>query len=370
MQRDTDDRLSPEGVLRPSDVALLQASLCDGDDAVAAFRRWRSLTDFEGNHDQGQFRMLPLLHANMSRLKVQDPVMPRLQGVHRYAWCDARRREYLAVRAISALQANGIACMALKGLALGKAYYEDAALRPMQDIDLLIRIEDIQNTLKCLAAEGWQYPECGLEGGTWRRKMKLGTDKGLHLKHPDGAEIDLHWYPFHEGMSQRVSDRFWKNAVPMQVGQLTLLRPCAADLLLHVVIHGLRCNVVAPLRWAADATMVIRREHDAIDWDELDQFAASIKVRSRFYFGLRLLQQASIIDLPANVRAVTPTWIERFESYAYVIMSRRTVLPGDLWLYRGLTYGRLLAGDNRRWLVPLVLGRLARKGWRLVGGGA
>ena len=180
-------------------------------------------------------------------------------------------------------------------------------------------------------------------------------------------EIDLHWYPFHEGMSQRVSDRFWRNAVPMQIGKLTLLRPCAADLLLHVVIHGLRFNVVTPLRWAADAVMVMRRDQATIDWDDLDRFAASLKVRSRFHFGLRLLQQASIIDICIKADTISPSWIERFEHYAFATLSRRTVLPGNPWLYRGLAYGRLLAGENRHWVVPRLLGSAVRKSRRLLG---
>ncbi|WP_159078793.1 nucleotidyltransferase family protein [Orrella marina] len=157
------------------------------------------MTDFEGNHDLGQFRMLPLLHHNLVRLKIDDPVMPRLRGVHRYSWCEARRRELMTVRAVSALQASGIACMALKGLALSQDYYEDAALRPMQDIDLLVRIETVTDTLKCLSAQGWKYPSTAMEGSIWQRKLFFATEKSINLTHPDGGEIDLHWYPFHEG---------------------------------------------------------------------------------------------------------------------------------------------------------------------------
>ncbi|AWB33061.1 nucleotidyltransferase family protein [Orrella marina] len=123
-------------------------------------------------------------------------------------------------------------------------------------------------------------------------------------------------------MSQRVNDRFWRNAVKMQVGNIELLRPRAADLLLHVIVHGLRTNVVAPLRWAADAAMVLQHDGDAIDWADLDQFAASIKLRARLYFGLTLLNEAFMTDTPIKTDQAVGTWIEQFELYAHRVLSR------------------------------------------------
>ncbi len=349
------------GILRPSDIALLQAALLDDEEAKQAFRSWRKMTDFEGNHDLGQFRMLPLLHSNMSRLKMDDPVMPRLRGVHRYSWCEARRREFLAVQAISTLQKNDIKCMALKGLALSQDYYQDAALRPMQDIDLLIPIVSVVNAVNCLVQTGWEHKKPAVNGSTAELRKLLAIEKDILLKHPDGGEIELHWYPFLEGARKRVSDRFWNNAVEMVVGGVKLLRPCAADLLLHVVVHGIRDNPVAPLRWVADAAMIIRRDGDAIDWNELDDFAASLKIRSRLYSGLDLMAEFLAIDIPVAARSAVPTAIERFEGYAYDWTSCFPASARTYWLRAGLRFGRIWYSDNRQCLFSLFFDWVFRR---------
>lgn len=340
--------------LRPSDIALLRASLCEGNEARAAFHIWRALTDFEGDHDLGQYRMLPLLHENMSKLQLDDPIMPRLRGVHRFSWCEARRREFLVVKALSKLQEKGIELMALKGLALSYDYYTDAALRPMQDIDLLVRIEAVADAVRCLLELGWEHQTPALNGSKIGLRILLGSEKSVQLIHKDGGEIDLHWYPFHEGVSQHVNDRFWINAEKMTVGGVELMRPSPSDLLLHVIVHGLRANLVAPLRWAADAVMVIRRDQDAINWVELEIFAVSIKVNARLHLGLGLLGEMLDIDIPISAEPPTPSMIERFEIYASGRISR---YPGSLsarWLEMSMKLIRLLMSENRFWLVPKI----------------
>lgn len=352
--------------LRPSDIALLRASLCEGDEALEAFETWRSMTDFEGNHDLGQFRMLPLLHENMSKLGLDDPVMPRLRGVHRFSWCEARRREFLVVKALAKLQEEGIAIMALKGLALSYDYYEDAALRPMQDVDLLVRIDAVKEAVNCLEALGWEHNTPALNRSASSLRRLLATDKSLELTHKDGGEIDLHWYPLHEGISQHVNDRFWHNAEKMEIGDLELLRPSASDLLLHVIVHGLRANLVAPLRWAADAVMVIRRDGNTIDWAELDEFSASIKVNARLHLGLSLLTEAFNIDIPMNTEPSAPSMIERFEIYASDRMSRSPSSSSAYWLEISVRVARLLISKNRLLLVPLFFEWAARKSKKLL----
>ena len=340
--------------LRPSDIALLRASLCEGSEAKDAFYIWRSLTDFEGNHDLGQYRMLPLLHENMSKLQLDDPVMPRLRGIHRFSWCEARRREYLVIKALSKLQEKGIELMALKGLALSYDYYADAALRPMQDIDLLVRIEAVEDAVRCLLELGWEHQTPALNGSKIGLRILLESEKSIQLTHKDGGEIDLHWYPFHEGVSQYVNDRFWRNAEKMTIGSLNLLRPSPSDLLLHVIVHGLRANLVAPLRWAADAVMVIRCDQDAINWIELEMFAASIKMNARLHLGLSLLCEMLNIDIPISAEPLTPSMIERFEIYA---SSKVLRAPGTLtayWLEISMKFVRLLMSENRLWLVPKI----------------
>src|ERR1039457_4533830 len=71
--------------LTVKDVHLLRAALLDGPAAASAFAAWRDGLDMN-DIDYGWSRLLPLVQRNLARSGIDDPWLPRMQGIRRLYW--------------------------------------------------------------------------------------------------------------------------------------------------------------------------------------------------------------------------------------------------------------------------------------------
>src|SRR5262249_51154231 len=134
-----------------SHICLLRAALLDGDAAVRAYRVWRSTVDL-ATISSGEQRLLPLVHRNVTRLGVADPLFERFRGVRRFYWVRNLRAITLARSLFEELDRSAIPFIVLKGAALVAAYLDDCSLRPMDDIDILVRDQHVADAVAILTA--------------------------------------------------------------------------------------------------------------------------------------------------------------------------------------------------------------------------
>ncbi len=165
-----------------------------------------------------------------------------------------------------------IPLLALKGAALNLTIYEHADERPMGDLDLLVKPEQVEAALALLE-----------ELGCFRREPLVREDffpRFYHeIEYAAGSiypvKIDLHVRPFRPlRYAQLVpSDALWQRAEPVQFGQATVQIPAADDMLIHLAAH---CAIHGNPRrmWLQD----IKRWADArgadIDWS---RFLATVQ---------------------------------------------------------------------------------------------
>ncbi len=131
----------------------------------------------------------------------------------------------------------GIDVMLLKGAAMYGQLYERPDLRPMSDVDLLLKAKDI-------------------EAGTSLLE-KLGCSQGMDLVHedhfptyyyesefisagPNPIRLDVHVRPFRPTRYAQLipEDQFWNDARSVKVGQASALVPCAETMLIHLAAHA------------------------------------------------------------------------------------------------------------------------------------
>ncbi|MDT9600473.1 nucleotidyltransferase domain-containing protein [Sphingosinicella rhizophila] len=290
---------------------LLKAAIGTGDDAVAAYRAWRDRTDFAGHVDEGTFNLIPLLYANMARLGVQDRVMPRLKGVYRNSWVRSAQRASVAAELLGLLHQAGIKVMVSKGLPLALAFYDGPAARPMNDFDLVVPKSKAAEASRLLQGRGFRAAR-----HAWNQELAI-RHAVSHI-HPSRGEVDLHWHILFECLSEEADRHFWDHAVPLDVSGVPVLRPSATDLLLHVLIHGMRWNMAPPMRWVADAAMILRGS-EAVDWDRMIAFAARYRLTQRLSLALTYLKERFEIPVPDPVVAAIAggsSLVEKFEIFA------------------------------------------------------
>jgi Uncharacterised nucleotidyltransferase len=86
-------------------------------------------------------------------------VVTRIRGYHRYIWGKNRRLLYHGSRLIERLRSLvGDELLVIKGAALAWWYYSDPGLRPLEDFDVMIKLESAVAVLNYLKDSGWEMP--------------------------------------------------------------------------------------------------------------------------------------------------------------------------------------------------------------------
>lgn len=298
----------------PEQTLLLRAALLSGSPALEAFQAWRGRVGLD-RLDRGSFRLLPLLAQNLRRHEVRDPIMARIEEVFR-----ATRAKNVALldrlaTLLAAFSEAGLDTMILKGSALLVLYYSDPGLRPMSDLDLLVRTDKAPGAMSLLRQLGWTprlpVPE------------RVVPVTHSHLFRDAGdTRLDLHWHVFWECCGPGADDDFWAGAVATTVGGVPTTALCRADQLLHAFVHGVAWNPVPPLRWVADAMLILQAVGPNFEWSRLltqaRRFKLVLPIREALAF-LRDTLDAPVPDVVlASLRASQVSRLERFEYRARI----------------------------------------------------
>jgi hypothetical protein len=188
---------------------------------------------------------------------------------------------------VELLEARGLGVIVLKGAALAEAVYGNAALRPMTDLDLLIRREDLPMIVDLLAQEGYQL-DATLDT---HDGMSTAYENELILKKPGltSLMVELHWTLLNSPYYQErlPVEWFWETASPslplmaakgagnevagagakskVAANDVRVLGPEALVLYLcaHLELH----HKGEGLLWLNDVAEVLYHFRDQLDWD-------------------------------------------------------------------------------------------------------
>ncbi|MCW5772843.1 MAG: nucleotidyltransferase family protein [Rhodospirillaceae bacterium] len=341
-------------MLAPVDVLLLRAALLDSGPAADAYAELRKSFDLD-TLDYGRQRLLPMLHRNLVRLGIDDRDLGRLRGVRRYHWALNHVRVRALGPLLAAMRAAGVPTMVLKGAALVAAYLDDPSLRPMDDVDILVPRQHRAAAAEIMATHGFKPIAMS------PRVDFAGVEEFVHgWPFVDGARVnvDLHWHVLYLDCRPHADDAFWRRARPaIFAGQPTLtLDP--TDQLLNLIAHGAVWNDYATLRWAADATCVLRASAGEIDWNRLARDSIHRQIAPPMHDGLEALRTVLGIGVPSHAlrslrRASGPRARREFELRSAPLQDRK---PEERELVAAMDYRR-----RRGWLMrlPLFAARLA-----------
>lgn len=318
---------------------LLMAALRGDEVARDAFRAWERQLDLD-TLEPASSRLVPLLWSNLGRLGLPCSEQRRMRGMHRYFWSRNQLHLRHCREVTELLGAQGIPVMALKGIPLAVAYYRDIGLRPMSDIDLLVPTAKSAPAVSALDAAG--YSAKWGEQPQWRGgRIATSLHHGAGFVDGEGRDCDLHWHMLNDCLADEDDAPFWDRARPQQVHGASLLFPAPEDMLLHVCVHGIRANDFPPIRWVADAALVLRCGE--IDWDVF------VAEANRRLLGPTLLLALNTLDAILEPGAVPAAVLERVARLpAPWYLRSETKLRQQTVNYRYTLPGRLSELHRRR----------------------
>jgi hypothetical protein len=196
------------------------------------------------------------------------------------------------------LEERSIPAMLLKGAALLTLVYRDPGLRPMTDVDLLVRREQLRPAAQALYEAGLA-PAAALAG-----REKEYARKHHHLipcvSRDGGLAVELHHNVVPAGGRIRAgTEEMWRRAQPVKVGNAAAWAPAPSDLLLHLAIHAAGAQVFdRSLGGLHDIAQTVRCLGKSIDWTELVETAGAWNASRHAYCCLRLAENMLPSGIP------------------------------------------------------------------------
>ncbi|MBN1537855.1 MAG: nucleotidyltransferase family protein, partial [Anaerolineales bacterium] len=154
----------------------------------------------------------PLMHFAFSRSSYALPEAIRLKLQMAYYETAAFNQMILTEmgRVVQALNEADIPVIVLKGAVLATTIYPDPALRPMSDLDLLVKTEDLERAKELILSLGYYEPIPEMAKGFNRM---IGHEYKLHKLAQPKISVELHWSVISGDYDRRTPslDLLWKN---------------------------------------------------------------------------------------------------------------------------------------------------------------
>jgi len=209
----------------------------------------------------------------------------------------------------------------LKGAQLGHIDYPHFSLRPMGDIDLLVKRSSQLKMIKLMLEMGFNLYETGDSCNRffirqiWKRK-KRETHKPIFIEVHSNLQT-----PFRLNKSVSIDmDEFWNGIQMKSIWNGTQMKSIAGFPffqlyptynLIYLCSH-LGEHHFSRLIWAYDIALLIHRHREEIDWEKLKDLCPRMKIRSPLYHSLSLCQELFQVPIPKKVlKRLSPSWGKR-----------------------------------------------------------
>jgi hypothetical protein len=223
------------------------------------------------------------------------PILTQLQAVRRQVLA---QNIYLLSRLRSfhaALRKGGIPSIVLKGGCLLSVLYSDFGLRPLGDIDILVRKTDLDRVLDLLAREEWAIPN--------EKQVRFWKRHFYHLfvtsRDSFSAVLEIHWDLEKEHRHSIQLEELWERSVIFHLEGESFRRLSNEDLIIHLMIHLAHHYYNPRLIWVWDIRSLA--EAASIDWNRVLARAERWRLRVPVSYTLDYVEKVFPGAIPQNI---------------------------------------------------------------------
>lgn len=294
-----------------------------------------------------------------------------LQRLKTYALHIKGRNLYLTSELFDVLEllaSHQIPAIPLRGPILGQSLYGDPALRPFDDLDILLRRSDVMKAKDLLLDRGYR-PNYQLT--RTQEEVFLHYQCQYHFSRGDRITcLELHWELMPRFFCFSLeADRLWDRLESMSIGNVHVRGFCPEDSLLTLCVHAAK-HLWWKLIWVCDVDRLIEM-HRSLDWEQVLERARKSGGTRMLRLGLFLAHDLLGTGLPAallrevqgdsavrslaeRVRRRLPGGTEShpgaLEMALFHLRARERLSDRLLYCYRLPT--SLNAGDLEGWSLP------------------
>lgn len=200
---------------------------------------------------------------------------------------------------LETLQAHGIPVIVLKGAYLATAVYTQIALRPMNDIDLLVPIADLYRAAELVQGIGYEPMK------PFSHQEELTQHHLPRFIRPDHASLELHWTITRPQASYSIDEGLlWQSARQVVLVGISTKSLALHDLVLHLCLHATYQHLFDQgIRFLCDISTILYRYQAELNWVELVARAQTFGWAPGVYITLALAQTLLNAPVPAEALA-------------------------------------------------------------------
>lgn len=276
---------------------------------------WAKLLEMATQH-----RVLPLLYSGLKAAQshpssakrspaIPQPILMQL----RHKFHDQTRRSLSLsgelVRLLNVLKAQGIPVLPFKGPVLAASAYGNLSLRQFCDLDLLVRLCDLEKAKAVFLKEGYRMKIERIEVTPEQEAAFVDSSKIHHLVreaaypfvHPQtGTVVELHWGIVPPYFSFAIdSEEVWDDLETISIAGQNVPNLPPEKMLLAIAGHGTK-DCWTQLARICDVAAIVR-SHPQLDWDKLLELARVKGSRRMLFLGLTLARNLLELPLPEAV---------------------------------------------------------------------
>lgn len=222
---------------------------------LAGIRDWELFVHLAVRH-----RVYPMIYRYVNIIQhpaVPSKVVSALQLNTRQNTLKSMQLAGELVKVLQVFEKQGIYAAVLKGFPLGYKLHEDAAIRPFNDLDILIRQEDVAKARTVIEGQGYDRMRPNFTETPGQLRNWLKTECHFNYWHKDkGVCLELHWKlnRYLEISLNEIED----SLTSMVVAGQTVRIPWKEELILYLILHG-GGHAWFRLRWLFDIGILFRQ---------------------------------------------------------------------------------------------------------------
>lgn len=270
-----------------------------------AHPNWAVLADYAS--DLG---LAPLLYDSIRRSDESLVPVEILSSLRKHYY-DTAGGNLLILRELVAIlrifDAVGIDVVVLKGAALIQDVYEKLAYRPMVDLDLLIRFDDLTLATEHLEQQGYRaiHPTPFQdESGLYWNEVMLVQQNNI------GPAIELHWHlldnPYYA--TRLKTESLIERSRQLSVADVTPRVLNVEDQIIHLCCHNLYHHLGRFTRSLVDIAFLVAKYGDEIVWEDITQRSEDSDTTMAVGLAVEQLSDNWYTPIPDFVIAKTSAW--------------------------------------------------------------
>jgi hypothetical protein len=272
------------------------------------------------------YHRLRTLHSDMA---IPANVMARLRHLYLQSAGRAMHLYHELGKVLGRLRQANIPVIVLKGAHLAELVYRNIALRPMGDVDVLVRKDDLMRVEAALLGMGYAPAECHRQIAEDNYHFVYGLpNKKLF--------VEVHWNFLPSTYRFKMDiDGQWERSRQAIIAGVEVSVLCPEDLLLHLCLHASITHLFEMgLKPLYDIAETIRCYGNEIDWKQLQLRSEQSGDAKCVYLTLRLARELSGASVPDELmKAIKPgDFDERF-----MLLARERIFANGHWHSEGLS---------------------------------